>query len=265
MSKSGREPFEALFERARGDGFTPSELERLWQGVTAAGPGAGGVGGGLTGSGASTSRWASASGAAAKMAALLVVAGAIGMAGLAAKTARAPSAGEPQAKSVQPSPGFEAAPSGAIGPPTVSWDELTRIPDAPATGARPQRATRTALGASPMPEVDAIGGTPPAPEAPAAVPTESTIVSSEPQPSEGALLLRARQSLTSDPSSTLALTDADAHRFPTGPLAPEREVLAIEALTRLHRLPEARARLAIFRARYPQSPHLARLDALVGP
>jgi len=263
MSKSGREPFEALFERARGDGFTASELERLWQGVAAAGPGAGGMGGALTGSG--TSRWASSSGAAAKMAALFVVAGGIGMAGLAVTTARAPSAGEPQAKSAQPSPGVEAAVSVAVGPPTVSWDELTRIPDAPAAGARPQRAARTVPGASPMPEVDTIGGTLPAPGPPAAVPTGSTIVSSEPQPSEGALLLRARQSLTSDPSSTLALTDADAHRFPNGPLAPEREVLAIEALTRLHRLPEAKARLAIFRARYPQSPHLARLDALVGP
>ena len=37
MSKSGREPFEALFEQARGDAFTRGELDRLWQGVAAAG------------------------------------------------------------------------------------------------------------------------------------------------------------------------------------------------------------------------------------
>ena len=53
-----------------------------------------------------------------------------------------------------------------------------------------------------------------------------------PGPSEGALLLRARQQLASDPSSALALTDEAGRRFADGALAPEREVLAIEALAR---------------------------------
>ena len=82
-------------------------------------------------------------------------------------------------------------------------------------------------------------------------------------PSEGALLLRARQQLASDPAWSLALTEEAGRRFPEGALAPEREVLAVEALARLGRLPSARARLAAFRARYPQSPHLARLESLL--
>jgi len=130
---------------------------------------------------------------------------------------------------------------------------------------RPDRFVRNGLGWGPQVEataaIEAIASAPDAPVAPA----EPTAGASDRQPSEGALLLRARQSLTSDPVAALTLTDEDARRFPAGPLAPEREVLAVEALVRLHRLAEARARLAGFRVRYPQSPHLARLDALVGP
>jgi hypothetical protein len=40
--------------------------------------------------------------------------------------------------------------------------------------------------------------------------------------------------------------------------------LAIEALAQLGRQSEARARLADFRAHFPQSPHLARLEATLG-
>jgi hypothetical protein len=76
-------------------------------------------------------------------------------------------------------------------------------------------------------------------------------------------LLRARQQLVSDPGAALALTDEHARRFPSGPLTQEREVLAIEALTRLGRTSDARSRLAAFRDRFPQSPHIARLEALV--
>jgi outer membrane protein assembly factor BamD (BamD/ComL family) len=84
-----------------------------------------------------------------------------------------------------------------------------------------------------------------------------------PPPNEGSLLLRARQALDGDPASALALTQEHARRFPNGTLAPEREVLAIEALARLGRTSDARARLDSFRARYPQSPHISRLEALV--
>jgi hypothetical protein len=86
---------------------------------------------------------------------------------------------------------------------------------------------------------------------------------SAPAPNEGSILLRARQQLGSDPAAALALTDEHARRYPSGSLTQEREVLAIEALTRLGRISDARARLAAFRDRFPQSAHIARLEALV--
>ena len=43
-SLGGAERFEALFEHARRDAFTPDEAERLWQSVVSAGPGAGDAG-----------------------------------------------------------------------------------------------------------------------------------------------------------------------------------------------------------------------------
>jgi hypothetical protein len=45
---------------------------------------------------------------------------------------------------------------------------------------------------------------------------------------------------------------------------PEREVLAIEALLQLGRGQEGRARFDAFRAHFPQSPHVARVQALFG-
>ena len=41
-SLAGKEGFDALFEHARRDAFTPEETERLWQNVMTAGPGGGG-------------------------------------------------------------------------------------------------------------------------------------------------------------------------------------------------------------------------------
>jgi hypothetical protein len=275
MSKSGREPFEALFEQARGDAFTPAELDRLWQGVAAGGGAGGGPGPEFGGAGRAAGY--AGPGAALKVAAVVVAAVGIGIAGLAFRRAhpsaaeeRAPLAATPVAAEV-PSIGSTPAPGG---PPTLTWDDLPKPPDAPAAAPRPQRPH---AGIAPAAEVEttatieAIASAPETPDGPLAAPTAPSVPATStgaagtgPAPSEGALLLHARRSLASDPGSALALTDEDARRFPAGPLAPEREVLAVEALVELRRLPEARTRLAAFRARYPQSPHLARLDALLG-
>ena len=48
-SLGGTEPFEALFEHARRDAFSPEQAERLWQSVVAAGPGAADVGADISG------------------------------------------------------------------------------------------------------------------------------------------------------------------------------------------------------------------------
>jgi hypothetical protein len=84
-----------------------------------------------------------------------------------------------------------------------------------------------------------------------------------PRPSlvpEDQLLERARRALASDPNRALALTREHARSYPSGVLAQEREVIAIEALKRLGRGGEAEARRGTFEERYPQSAHRRNLD-----
>ena len=56
------------------------------------------------------------------------------------------------------------------------------------------------------------------------------------------MLDRARGLLNTDPGAALAALDAHAAAFPAGHMTLEREFLALEALRRLHRVSEARAR-----------------------
>jgi hypothetical protein len=83
--------------------------------------------------------------------------------------------------------------------------------------------------------------------------------------SEVELLFEARKAARSQPSAALQLLDEHAARFPSGQLAPEREVLRIEALRRLGRTAEANERLRQFEARYPDSIHLRRLQRQGSP
>lgn len=82
---------------------------------------------------------------------------------------------------------------------------------------------------------------------------------------EGALLLRARRALDAAPHTALELTAEHARQFSNGRLAPERERIAIEALARLGRLDEARARAARFVSRWPSSPHRRAVERAVAP
>jgi hypothetical protein len=259
--------FDALFERARDDAFSPEQAERLWQSLASAGPpGDGGAEG--TAGAPSGGRWAS--GALAKMGATLVVGGGLVAAFL---LTRAPGPRGPVQATGEPATIAQGldAPRAETAPPVVSWEDLPRVHEAPLATARPRRSEPSSPAPSqPAPPESAMVQPPavePEPASPAgAFEGESSTASPAPSaaPTEGALLLRARRALASDPASALALTDEDATRFPAGALAPEREVLAIEALSGLGRASDARARFAAFRARYPQSPHLARLASLVG-
>jgi len=69
----------------------------------------------------------------------------------------------------------------------------------------------------------------------------------------------------SAPSAEQALVLVDQHttRFPDSGLAQEREVLAVQALSRLGRTVDARARASSFKERWPTSTHLLRLEALL--
>jgi hypothetical protein len=80
--------------------------------------------------------------------------------------------------------------------------------------------------------------------------------------SEAELLERARAALKAEPGAALGLTRDHAQRFPGGVLAQEREIIAIEALSRLGRASEAAARASAFKKRYPDSPHQRKLETL---
>jgi hypothetical protein len=86
-------------------------------------------------------------------------------------------------------------------------------------------------------------------------------VNARPAESEAELLERARGLLGSSPGRALALTDLHRARFPSGVLAQEREVIAIEALKRLGRTDDAARRAADFARRYPGSAYRKKLDS----
>ncbi len=77
---------------------------------------------------------------------------------------------------------------------------------------------------------------------------------------EVALLDLARSALGTDPRRALWLTQEHIRRFPHGALVQEREVIAIEALSRLGQTDAARSRGNEFERRYPGSAHQPKID-----
>ncbi len=128
-------------------------------------------------------------------------------------------------------------------------------PAAAAVPAGPASSPAAATPPAPLPLASAGGD--------GATKATAASAAADPGPSEGTLLIEARQAQASDPATALALTQEHARRFPRGELVEEREVLAIEALAGLGRRSEARARLDAFRRRFPQSLHVARLERLL--
>ncbi|MGC4064020.1 MAG: hypothetical protein QM784_05155 [Polyangiaceae bacterium] len=80
-----------------------------------------------------------------------------------------------------------------------------------------------------------------------------------PPPSEAALLLEARSALGQDAARALRITQEHARLYPSGILAQEREVIAIEALRRLGKTDLAKKRSAAFDKRYPGSVHRSKI------
>ena len=119
---------------------------------------------------------------------------------------------------------------------------------APASAPQPSSDSAPAPRPSPTPVAEKA----PVPAAPAAQQAE--------QRSEVQLLFEARNVLPQQPAAALRLLDEHAARFGKGQLAPEREVLAIEALRKLGRTAEATQRLQRFQSQYPRSIHLRRLQ-----
>jgi hypothetical protein len=77
------------------------------------------------------------------------------------------------------------------------------------------------------------------------------------------LVERAQDALRARPAEALALCDEHARRFPSGMVTQECEVIAVEALVKLGRRGEAKARAGRFKARFPGAAAGRRLDVLL--
>jgi hypothetical protein len=120
-----------------------------------------------------------------------------------------------------------------------------RPPQAPAS-AEPPSAPRNASAPAPGPRGVASA----APSAGATIKPEMD------------QLGEIRRALASEPGRALALAEEGHARFPRGVFWQEREVAAINALVRLGRAGEAKARARAFVARHPESPFAEGLRTL---
>ena len=77
-------------------------------------------------------------------------------------------------------------------------------------------------------------------------------------------LIRVAEDLRAQPLKALQKLDEHTRLYPSGMLAQEREVLAIEALLSAGQRPAAEARAARLAAAYPGSAHLRRVRVLLG-
>ncbi|MDF2693626.1 MAG: hypothetical protein K0S65_2009, partial [Labilithrix sp.] len=78
------------------------------------------------------------------------------------------------------------------------------------------------------------------------------------------LLQRAKAALVSDPERALSITSEQARAYPSGEFVQEREVIAVEALSRLGRKDEAVRRARALVKQFPRTPYAARLEIAVG-
>lgn len=135
----------------------------------------------------------------------------------------------------------------------------------------PRHLTKTATMARPALVEQQPGQQPRIPEAKArSAPAESTVkpLQTKAAPrrrSESELLESARRLLKSEPQRALLLTEEHARLYPKGALSQEREVIAIEALSRLGKREDAKARGADFGDAYPDSAHQPRLYQSLKP
>lgn len=210
-----------------------------------------------------------------------IVAGFAGLGLLAYELATSqPEPNAPAPAVVEPAPLPPAAVSPEPPPPPAAASPREPVAPAGNNGRRARRPARTsgyapAASAAAAPESTPATAPHPAPASdataaprPTPTPTAHEEEPAEPEPatqqvaqrSELQLLFEARNVLPQQPAAALRLLDEHAARFGKGQLAPEREVLAIEALRKLGRDAEARQRLERFKAQYPRSIHLRRLQ-----
>lgn len=137
----------------------------------------------------------------------------------------------------------------------------------------PTIPARAPTETAPTVSVDSLPTAPaaiePPPSAPKAVDTRKAAPPRAPDDklaAELALLDHARGALGSDPATALRDVGRHTRDFPDGQLVAQREVIAVDALQRLGRTNEARARGKAFSDRNPGTSAARRIDSLLnGP
>jgi hypothetical protein len=139
----------------------------------------------------------------------------------------------------------------------------------PAPAAKPA-ATAAGRAVTPGAPAEPALPAPPAAEPPALdAPSRAAPGSAKPPAAaaikESELLEAAQRALGTNPERALALTQTHRQRFPNGALAQEREVIAIEALSRLGRKNDAKRQSEAFEKTYPGSAHQRKVESAVEP
>jgi hypothetical protein len=140
------------------------------------------------------------------------------------------------------------------------------VPQPPVTATQPVGADSVIPAASAPPTSESAAAPVVGSDDVRAAPAASALTNSASHDSrvsglnEAALLDSARAALASDPRRALLLTQEHMRRFPHGALVQEREVIAIEALSRLGQTNAARSRGNEFERRYPGSAHQQKID-----
>jgi cytoskeletal protein RodZ len=171
--------------------------------------------------------------AAAKLAVLVAVGGLVGTAAWLNSQGNAEQANTP-------TPDSQA--SQAVTPPRPAHAESVREHEAP-----------------PEPEASQVAAE--APEQPSSQ-VQKPAPKRAAKPSEASLLSQAQRALKSDPARALAITRQHKRLYPTGALSQEREVIAIEALSRLNKKGSAQQKADAFKEKYPESAHQKKIDTL---
>jgi hypothetical protein len=102
----------------------------------------------------------------------------------------------------------------------------------------------------------------PAPSAPTTAETRRS--HAVPPVSELELVQRAEVALASNPRRALEIAGEHARTFPSGEFLQEREVIAVDALSRLGRKDESLRRARSLVERFPRTPYATRLEMAVG-
>jgi len=148
---------------------------------------------------------------------------------------------------------------------TVATTELAASPPAlgaaPAPSPSPPTEPSSATPEPPVLSVDQLPSVAP-PVRAAAAPSASS--SAKAASTELELVQRAQAAIASDPERALALTSEHARAYPAGVFAHEREVIAVEALSRLGRRDESWTRALTLVRRYPRTPYARRLELALG-